>query len=136
MKNIGCGKCVIAVISKNYLQSDNCMFELLEMFKHNEFSDRIFPIVLPETRIYDSIDRIEYIKYWEEKRDKLNEAMRSVDSANLHGIREEIDLYTEIRAIFPELINIIQDMNTSTTKIYTESEFAPMIQAVERKLKE
>ena len=112
------------------------MFELLEMFKHNEFSDRIFPIVLPETRIYDSIDRIEYIKYWEEKRDKLNEAMRSVDSANLHGIREEIDLYTEIRAIFPELINIIQDMNTSTTKIYTESEFAPMIQAVERKLKE
>ena len=29
VQNIGCGKCVIVVVSQGYLQSANCMFELL-----------------------------------------------------------------------------------------------------------
>ena len=62
--------------------------------------------------------------------------MKSVDSANLQGFREDIDLYTEIRNIFPELINVIKDMNVFSTDIHLESEFSAMIEAVTAKLEE
>ncbi|MEL7409626.1 MAG: COR domain-containing protein, partial [Cyanobacteria bacterium J06558_2] len=136
MESIGRGKCVIVVISKAYLESENCMFELLQIFKQGEFLDRIFPIVLPDTKIYKPLDRIKYVQYWEAEISKLDEAMKSVSSANLQGFTEDINLYTEIRNNLPQLTNILKDLNALTIKIHSESEFAAMIEAVENKLQE
>ena len=72
-----------------------------------------------------------------EKIKKLDEAMKSVSTgANLQGFREALDLYTEIRNVFSELVNIIQDMNSLTVKIHSKSEFAAMIEAVSTKLQD
>ncbi|MEM8720218.1 MAG: toll/interleukin-1 receptor domain-containing protein [Cyanobacteria bacterium P01_G01_bin.39] len=136
MESIGRGKCVIVVISKAYLESENCMFELLQIFKQGQFSDRIFPIVLPDAKIYKPLDRIQYVKYWEAEIKQLEEAIRRVSAANLQGFNEDINLYTEIRHNLPRLTNILKDINTLTVKIHSESEFAAMIKAVEDKLQE
>ncbi|MEL6439280.1 MAG: COR domain-containing protein [Cyanobacteria bacterium J06621_8] len=136
MERIGRGKCVIVMISKAYLESENCMFELLQISKNGQFSDRIFPIVLPDAKIFKSKDRIKYIQHWEQEIKELDAAMNSVGNANLQGFREDIDLYTEIRNIFSELINVIRDMNVLTTSIHLESEFSTMIEAVTAKLAE
>ena len=97
MERIGQGNCVIVVISDKYLRSTNCMFELVEIAEGKQFHDRIFPIVLGDADIYDPIKRLEYVKYWEEKRGELAKAMKEVDPANLQGIREDMDLYDRIR---------------------------------------
>lgn len=68
MQRIGRGRCVVVVISDKYLKSPNCMYELVQIAKHGRFYDRIFPIVLSDAGIYDPIQRIQYIKYWEGKR--------------------------------------------------------------------
>ncbi len=136
MERIGRGKCVIVVISKAYLESENCMFELLQIAKNGQFSDRIFPIVLSDAKIFKSKDRIKYIQHWEQEIKELDTAMKSVDNANLQGFREDIDLYTEIRNIFSGLVNVIKDMNVLTTNIHLESEFSAMIEAVTAKLEE
>jgi small GTP-binding protein len=67
MESIGQGKCVILVISEKYLKSENCLFELLQVAKHGEFTDRIFPMVLDDARIYKAKDRIRYVRYWEQQ---------------------------------------------------------------------
>ncbi len=136
MENLGRSKCVIVIISKAYLESENCMFELLQIAKHGEFSDRIFPIVLPDAKIYKPKDRIKYVKYWEQETHELDEAMKTVSSANLQGFREDIDLYTEIRNNLPQLTNILRDINSLTAKIHSESDFKELIQAVELRLME
>lgn len=94
MKRIGKGRCVIVVISEKYLKSENCMFELMQIAQNGQFYDHIFPIVLDDAR---PVDRIKYVRYWEEQINELDEAMKSVSAANLEGFREDIDLYTEIR---------------------------------------
>ena len=71
MERIGQGNCVIVVVSDKYLRSQNCMFELVEIADNKQFHDRIFPIVLADADIYDPIKRIEYVKYWEDKRNEL-----------------------------------------------------------------
>jgi len=136
MQRIGHGKCVVVVISEKYLKSENCMYELVQIAKNGAFYDRIFPIVLNDANIYKPIQRLQYIQHWEAQIHELNEAMKTVNAANLQGFRDDIDLYTEIRGTIAGLIDILKDMNTLTPEMHTESGFNELFQAVERKLAE
>src|SRR5687768_15138132 len=97
MQQIGRGYAVIVVISDKYLKSPNCMYELVEIAKNKDVYDRIFPIVLADADIYNPINRIKYIKHWEDQLKELDAAMKLVSSANLQGMRDEIDSYDDIR---------------------------------------
>lgn len=133
-QRIGRGKAIIVVIGKRYLESENCMFELIEIAKNGQFYDRIFPIVLKDANIYQPIERIKYINYWEAKIQELDKAMKTVGSANMQGFREAIDLYTEIRKTIAQLTDIIADMNTLTSDIHQNSDFEALFQAIEQKM--
>ncbi|HIK07103.1 MAG TPA: leucine-rich repeat domain-containing protein [Trichormus sp. M33_DOE_039] len=130
MEKIGRGKCVIAVISDKYLKSENCMFELVQVAKNGNFYNRIFPIVLADAQIYKPLERIKYIKHWENEIQQLDAAMKEVNAANLKGFRESIDEYTEIRNTIAEIIDLLKDMNTQNPDIHSESEFKELVQAI------
>ncbi|MFG6100927.1 caspase family protein [Leptothoe sp. EHU-05/26/07-4] len=136
MEQIGRGKCVVIVISEKYLKSENCMFELLQIAKNEQFYERIFPVVLDDAKIYKPKDRIQYVQHWEQEIQELDQQIRSVSSANLEGFREDIDLYNEIRQYLPRLTNILKDMNTLTAQIHSESGFEELIKAIQHKLNE
>ena len=136
MESIGRGDCVILVISDKYLRSPNCMYELVEIAENKHFQDRVFPIVLHDADIYNPVRRTQYIKYWEEKRTELADAIRTLDPANLQGIREEMDLYDRIRDKISGLTSILKDMNSLTPEIHTESDFVELYNAIEQRLEE
>lgn len=135
MDRIGRGDCVILVISDKYLRSPNCMYELVEIAENKHFLDRVFPIVLADADIYNPVHRIRYIKHWEEKRAELAEAIKTLDPANLQGIREEIDLYDRIRDKVSGLTSILKDMNTLTPEMHSASDFEELYDAIEKRLK-
>lgn len=136
MERIGQGNCVIVVVSDKYLRSPNCMFELVEIADNKQFHDRIFPIVLADANIYDPVKRIEYVKYWEVKRAELAEAMKTLDPANLQGIRDDMDLYDRIRDKVSGLTSILKDMNTLTPEMHQEANFSHLYDAIEERMKE
>lgn len=136
MQRMGQGNCVIVVISDKYLRSPNCMYELVEIAEEKQFHDRVFPIVLSDAEIYDPVTRLEYVKYWEEKLAKLDQAMRGVGQANLQGIREEIDQYSYIRDQVSELTSILKDMNTLTPEMHRDSDFSAIYEGIERRMAE
>lgn len=134
MQQIGHGHAVIIVISDKYLKSPNCMFELVEIARNKDFHDRVFPIVLADADIYNPVNRIKYIKHWEEKLKELDDAMRTVSSANLQGMRDEIDSYDEIRDNISNLTFFLKDMNTLTPEMHENSNFVSLISALEKRL--
>ena len=134
MERIGRGDCVIVVISDKYLRSPNCMFELVEISENKLFQDRIFPVVWIDANIYNPIKRIDYIRYWEEKRAELAKAIKTLDPANLQGIREEIDLYDRIRNKISGLTSILKDMNALTPEIHRDSNFTQLYNAIEKRM--
>jgi len=136
MERIGQGNCVIVVVSDKYLRSPNCMFELVEIAENKQFHDRIFPVVLADANIYDPIKRIEYVKYWEVKRAELAEAMKTLDPANLQGIRDDMDLYDRIRDKISGLASTLKDMNTLTPEMHQDSNFSHLFEAIEKRMKE
>jgi hypothetical protein len=136
MERIGQGNCVIVVVSDKYLRSPNCMFELVEIAENKQFHNRIFPIVLADADIYDPVKRIGYVKHWEEKRAELAEAMKTLDPANLQGIRDDMDLYDRIRDKISGLASALKDMNTLTPEIHQNSNFSHLYDAIEKRMKE
>jgi hypothetical protein len=135
MERIGQGNCVVVVISDKYLRSANCMFELVEIAENRQFHDRIFPIVMADANIYDPIKRLNYVKYWEEKKAELAEAMKSVDPAHLEGIRDDIDTYDRIRDDVSGLISVLKDMNTLTPEMHKGTDFLAICRAIETRMK-
>jgi internalin A len=136
MERIGRGKCVVVVISNKYLESRNCMFELMQIAKSGDFYGRIFPVVLDDAKIYLPEERIEYVKYWEKKKKTLDDKMKSVSSEYLDGFREGIDLYADIRQYLPRLTDILRDMNTLTVEIHSETGFEELVRAAAAKIEE
>ena len=136
MEQIGQANCVIVVVSDKYLRSPNCMFELVEIADNKQFHDRIFPIVLADADIYDPVKRIGYVKYWEEKRAELAEAIKTLDPANLQGIRDDMDLYDRIRDKISGLASTLKDMNTLTPEMHRESDFNHLYNAIEKRMTE
>jgi hypothetical protein len=134
MERIGRGNCVIVVISDKYLRSPNCMFELVEIADGKQFHDRIFPIVLSDANIYDPVKRIEYVKHWEVKRAELADAMRTLDPANLQGIRDDMDLYDRIRDKVSGLTSILKDMNTLTPDMHRDADFSAVYDGIVKRM--
>jgi hypothetical protein len=108
----------------------------VQIAKHGDFADRIFPIVLTDAKIYDPAERGRFIEHWEKKKDELDEVMKRVSAANMEGFREDIDLFTEIRTLLPRLMNTLKNMNTLTPEIHQKSGFSEIFNAVMEKLEE
>ncbi|MEH2373988.1 hypothetical protein [Nostoc sp.] len=113
------------------------MFELVQIAKNGEFYDRIFPIVLADAKIYDPVDRADYVIHWEAEIQKLETKIKLLSSsANVPSLTRSINEYTEIRATIDELADILQNMNTLTPEIHSESDFEPLLNAIAHRLDE
>lgn len=136
MQRIGKGNFVVVVISDGYLRSENCMYELLEIAKHPEFYDRIFPITLADAKIYRLEERVSYVAYWEQRFKALNESMQGLSSqADLQGFREGLDQFARIRQHISTLTDFLANLNTLTPDMHHESDFGEIYTAIDRKLK-
>lgn len=136
MERIGRGKCIVVVVSKKYLESKSCMFEMTEIADRGGIRDRVFPIVLDDAGIYDGLSRIGYIEYWEKKTDELDAAMKRVSSENLQGIREEIDLFVKIRNTAAGIVDTLGDMNALSPGQHQGAGFQELLRALEARLAE
>lgn len=137
MERLGQGNCVILVISNKYLRSENCMFELLQIFKNQNFYERIFPLVLDDVKIAKATDRIDLVKYWENETENLDIKIRELkDLSNIQGVTDDLNLYTEIRHNIARLTNILKDINTLNTNRHINSDFEQLYTLVCQKIDE
>mgnify|MGYP005750317583 CR=1 FL=1 len=135
MQEIGRGNLVVLIISDKYLKSKNCMFELLEVEKKGEFFNRIFPIVLPDANIYESLGMIGYLKFWDQKIKELNQSVKELDNlADTRKIQEDINLYTDIRGAIDDLAAKLSNMNTLSLELMRAKKFEPLFEALKAKL--
>ena len=137
MEQLGQGNCVILVISNKYLRSENCMFELLQIFKNQNFYERIFPLVLDDVKIAKATDRIDLVKYWEDETENLDIKIRELkDLSNIQGVTDDLNLYTEIRHNIARLTNILKDINTLNTNRHINSDYEQLYSLVRQKIDE
>jgi hypothetical protein len=89
MNRIGRGKAVIIVISDKYLKSEYCMYEAWEVYKNNNFNDRVFIAVLPDVD-FSETGINGYMSYWKKKKDDLGNMLTAEFKDDLPAINSLI----------------------------------------------
>ncbi|MBK9106432.1 MAG: toll/interleukin-1 receptor domain-containing protein [Saprospiraceae bacterium] len=135
MVQLGEADMVIIILSNKYLKSEYCMFELLEIHKNENLSERIFPIVLDEVKISSSSDRLEFVKYWENQLIDLQNKVKELNSLSyIEGITDDLNLYAEIRNNIARLTGILRDINTLNIKLHQDSDYHDLVEAIKNKI--
>lgn len=130
-ERLGNGNYIILIVSDKFLKSKDCMYEVLQiMEKGGDISQKIYPIVLSDAKIYDPEQRIDYIKYWEDKIESLNTKLKTIGAQNLSGLRFEIDNYARFRDIIDKIMTILKEMNNLSPDIHRDSKFKQLIDSL------
>lgn len=87
MKSIRTHDYAILLISHDYLTSENCMYEFLEVFKEEDVMKKILPVILTDY-FFDSNFKMKYIKYWNKK---VNETKNKIDEIYREGLLEHLE---------------------------------------------
>ncbi|RYD29545.1 MAG: TIR domain-containing protein, partial [Verrucomicrobiaceae bacterium] len=74
---------VFVILSDAYLRSENCMFELSEIWRlcqqdDSRFHERVRVFRLPDARIYDFPYQLEITEYWERRQQEVREQVAAL----------------------------------------------------------
>lgn len=131
MDQLGAGRNVVLVLSDAYFKSPYCMYELRQIYENKDFSQRVSPIVLSGTPLYDELDRLRYIEYWETKTAELEAGLnRLKNSRHTLKSREILDGYDRFRMLMDELLSDLADMNTPPEEVHLETDFAALLERI------
>ena len=104
----------LMLISDEYLKSINCMYEVLEFIKDENYKERILPLIHKDCGIFRIDGRVKYTQYWENEYKKTNALLSDVENLNQVEIIEECKRIENIKRNVGEFLKIISDMNCIT----------------------
>jgi hypothetical protein len=132
MDKVGAHGHILIVISDKYLKSVNCMYEMRVIRANENWQSRIFPLVLPDAKIYDPMNRNQYTRFWEEKFNSLNEDLRKFDDfSNRQEAFKELDLYAYAKNNIDSTSKFFADMNTLSIQQHESRAFADILDRIE-----
>ncbi|QNN44486.1 toll/interleukin-1 receptor domain-containing protein [Pedobacter roseus] len=100
----------ILLISKDYLQSLNCMYEVTHLLKEKNVQKKILPVIIDDTSIFKPLDRIAYIKYWEQEKKNLQGQLIKIDPLNALDVYADLKLINEASQSIDNFITFITSM--------------------------
>lgn len=103
-------KCIL-VISEDYLKSENCMYEILQVLESENPKDKVIPIVYYK-EIYKTSEMAKWIKYWDDKYHELKENLKKLPKVSGKMLLQKLQMYKTISLKIGELISIIVDINS------------------------
>lgn len=109
MKSIRDQDFAVLVITKEYMQSIACMFEVSEFMKEKNWRERVMFAVLDESIF--SGGATDYIEYWQEEERKLNEKAKGIDPKNMETITQNLKKISAIQLCFGEFFTMVCDAN-------------------------
>ena len=135
MREIGKGKIIVVVISDKYLKSPNCMFELLEIYRKSnsdisQMREKIFPFVLDDAKIYDPIDRLNYVAFWKAKKEELDKKIAEVGLEYAADVVDDFRIYREITSNIGLLASLLKDLNTLNPTALSGNNFSTIKTAI------
>jgi len=115
MKQIKSVDYVVPIISDAYLKRYNCLYELSELVKREDFAERTMPVVIRSKEMTDDDDifslnyNTKIIKYWQNQGEELDNQLKNIDRKNVAELdfryRKIIGFSADIAQIMNFIIN-------------------------------
>lgn len=123
MKKIREHDFAILLISHEYLTSENCMYEFLQVLKEKDFEYKMLPIIVIED-FFNSNLKITYIKYWKDKKKDMSNKIKEMVAEDLEEyIGDYAEILRKYKIIENEIGEIIENLqNRKMIKFSDEKE--------------
>jgi internalin A len=118
MERLGAGDAIVVVLSNEYFESANCMFELTAIAERGDLRGRIHPIVLKDAQIFQAEDRARVRGYWDQRLSDLKEHGDLQDRARFERYRNDVG----------RLMQTVTDMNM----LKAGDSFKPIVEQLEK----
>ena len=100
----------VLIISKDFLESDHCIYEVMQLWKDKELWDeKVMYIVMEDANIYDSIGRLQYVKYWQSKCDKYIQEASELKIVNAGDSPSQAKQYQMFAANIGQFLDKVAD---------------------------
>ena len=134
MDCIGRGGYIIAVVNDKYMKSEYCMYEAYQMFHTPNLRERIFPIVLPEVDIFGIDGQVDYLTYWSEKYEQLNEKISKLNKTMAAPLIQRLrDIEVTTRFI-NDFMAQVADMNVWTAAMHVDDGFETLVTEIVKRV--
>lgn len=112
MKSIRSQDFVVMVISDAYLRSSACLFEVIQLMKEEDWTERAMYVVMDDARgVYNALKQADYITYWEKYCNDLEHQIKRIDPAATASLSEELRKSKEILHNIGEFMTVVKDAN-------------------------
>ncbi|CAO3407799.1 leucine-rich repeat domain-containing protein [Azospirillum largimobile] len=127
MRRIGAGDRIFVILSKGYLESPNCMFELSEIWRTScqdsgDFLKRVRVYIVPGFSIRKAVDRVKWGAYWEAEFEELNSFAQSgatkLGQDGMNELRRMQTYYLNVADILATMNSILRPGNLEELLAY------------------
>ena len=99
----------VLIISESYLKSTACLFEVMQLMKDDNWEEKAIYVVLEDAHIYSVLERAEYIEYWSNQYNELNEKTTALPSSSVYDLSQELRKVSVIRDSISEFLSRVAD---------------------------
>jgi len=96
MKRIREADYALTIVSDEYLKSENCMYEVHELYKESDVEKKILPVVVEGAKIYDMLGRSTYLRHWHMICTELDLMLRDMPGDKGIPTRNELNIANSI----------------------------------------
>ncbi|MCM3112835.1 TIR domain-containing protein [Lederbergia lenta] len=150
MKTIRQHDFIVSIVTRKYLTSLNCMYEITESMKDSDFSKKLLFIVIDkedaqfytseniydmEAGIYDSDKRLDYVIHWDKKYRQMKEKLKNADLPYEFVTEYTMDI-RKLVSIVPsasQFMNLLKNKIGSTFNQIQKDDFKILIDVIREK---
>jgi len=131
---------VVAVISRKYLRSPYCMYEIYKLWQRfqgdaDALARSVVPIVLPEVKVGNALQRALYVKHWKREREKLGKLHNDLGLAFSSQSVQEARLVLEFAHHVDDILVFLNDiLMPRKLEAHLDSGFQPVREALRRRM--
>lgn len=114
---------VIMIISDSFLKSSNCMYEVLELIKEEDYRNRTLQILLRNTEIFTPYDKFKYIEYWKNEFKVLNNKIEKIDITDGNVLVKELNHIGNIKSNIGDFLEFLSDENCLNFETIKENNY-------------
>lgn len=127
MESIRSSDFAVLIISDKYLKSENCMIEVLHLLRDRNSKDKILPIRHEDVRIFKTVDRLNYVKYWETQVKEREKMLEGVEPTNAIEEIKKLRVAKQIHQNISDFLSDIADMITNTIEEQEKTDYQDII---------
>lgn len=135
MKSIQNGEIIVVVLSRTYMLSKNCMYELSGILERKDGMDRILPVVVDDS-IRNREFYVEMVKHWKDQKDNIANVvndMMSIDPNKVDPLEKEQREINAIYGLLEKIKDYIDWVNADSFDNLSSSNFQSLIDIIQEK---